>query len=39
MPPEGEPLSADEIRTLTQWVDAGAVWPDGVDLVQLEEPT
>ena len=39
MPPEGEPLSADEIRTLTQWVDAGAVWPDGVDLVQLEEST
>lgn len=37
MPPEGEPLSAAEIRTLTRWVDAGADWPDGVDLVQLED--
>jgi hypothetical protein len=37
MPPEGEPLSAEEIRTLTNWVDAGAIWPDGVDLVTLED--
>lgn len=37
MPPEGEPLSAEEIRTLTDWVNAGAVWPDGVDLVKLED--
>lgn len=36
MPPEGEPLSAEEIGTLTSWVDAGAIWPDGVDLVKLE---
>src|SRR6056297_1925764 len=37
MPPEGDPLSAEEIWTLTRWVDGGAVWPDGVDLVQLED--
>ncbi|WP_145388948.1 PSD1 and planctomycete cytochrome C domain-containing protein [Stieleria neptunia] len=37
MPPEGEPLSATEIRTLTRWVDEGARWPDGVDLAELED--
>ncbi|PAY15880.1 hypothetical protein CKO51_29735 [Rhodopirellula sp. SM50] len=37
MPPEGEPLSETEIRTLTRWVDAGALWPDGVDLAELED--
>lgn len=37
MPPEGPPLSAAEIRTLTRWVDAGAIWPAGVDLVKLED--
>jgi hypothetical protein len=35
MPPEGEPLSAAEIATLTRWIDEGAVWPDGVDLAKL----
>ena len=30
MPPAGKgtPLSADEVATLTDWVAAGAVWPD-----------
>ncbi|WP_146576592.1 PSD1 and planctomycete cytochrome C domain-containing protein [Neorhodopirellula pilleata] len=37
MPPEGHPLSTEEILTLRTWVDAGAVWPDGVDLAQLED--
>lgn len=36
MPAEGKPLSAEEIKTLTAWIDQGAVWPDGVDLVKLE---
>lgn len=34
MPPEGEPLTADEIARLKRWIDAGAVWPEslaGVD--------
>ncbi|MBL9151666.1 MAG: PSD1 domain-containing protein [Verrucomicrobiales bacterium] len=38
MPPEGR-LSAEEIATLTRWVNEGAVWPDGVDLAQLEDRT
>jgi len=37
MPPKGERLSAKEIETLTRWVKEGAVWPDGVDLVELED--
>ncbi len=28
MPPEGEPLSADQIDVLRRWIDAGAIWPD-----------
>ncbi|HEY1065053.1 MAG TPA: DUF1549 domain-containing protein, partial [Pirellulales bacterium] len=38
MPPRGkERLSAAEVQTLTRWVEQGAVWPDGVDLVALED--
>jgi hypothetical protein len=28
MPPEGDPLSPDEIVLLKRWIDAGAPWPD-----------
>ena len=28
MPPEGPRLSADEIKAVAAWVDAGAEWPD-----------
>ncbi len=28
MPPEGEPLSEQQISTLRQWIAAGAEWPD-----------
>ncbi|MFO0976529.1 MAG: DUF1553 domain-containing protein [Planctomycetaceae bacterium] len=28
MPPEGDPLSADEIRLLREWIDSGADWPE-----------
>ncbi|MDG2383689.1 MAG: DUF1553 domain-containing protein [Pirellulaceae bacterium] len=31
MPPEGKPLSAKEVSLLTKWIDAGAIWPDGID--------
>jgi hypothetical protein len=31
MPPDGEPLPADQIARLKTWIDAGAVWPDGSD--------
>jgi hypothetical protein len=37
MPPKGAGLSAGEIATLTQWVNEGAVWPDGVDRIQLAD--
>ena len=37
MPKKGEPLSADEIATLTAWVDQGAIWPEGVDKAKLED--
>ncbi len=36
MPP-GEKLSEMDIATLARWVDEGAVWPDRVDRVQLED--
>ena len=36
MPPKGDPLTGVEIRTLTTWIDEGAVWPDGIDLAKLE---
>lgn len=36
MPPAGR-MSATEIDLLTRWVNEGAVWPDGVDLVQLKD--
>ena len=37
MPPKGDGLSLAEIATLTAWIEQGAVWPDGVDLVKLED--
>ena len=30
MPPKGPRLSAGEIQTLQEWIDAGAVWPDSL---------
>jgi len=38
MPPKGGPLSGEEIAILTRWIGEGAVWPDGVDAVTLEDP-
>jgi uncharacterized membrane protein len=29
MPNEGEPLTAEQIATLREWITAGAVWPEG----------
>ena len=28
MPPKGAPLSKEEIATIHEWIEAGAVWPD-----------
>jgi hypothetical protein len=38
MPPKGGPLSGEKIAILTRWVAEGAVWPDGVDAVTLDDP-
>ncbi len=35
MPPKGDRLTENEIAVLTTWIDQGAVWPDGVDLVKI----
>jgi hypothetical protein len=35
MPPKGERLSDAQIATLTAWIDQGAMWPDGADLVKI----
>lgn len=39
MPPEGDRLSANEVATLSRWVDEGAAWPDGVDTAKVEDRT
>ncbi len=31
MPPKGDRLSTAEIATLTNWINAGASWPDGLE--------
>ena len=28
MPPEGPPLSAEQIKTLSRWIEQGAVWKE-----------
>lgn len=33
MPPEGRPLSQDEVGVLRAWIDQGARWPDGADVL------
>src|SRR5262249_22982681 len=37
MPPKGKALTAEEVGLLRAWIDAGAVWPDGVG-VQIRDP-
>ncbi len=37
MPPKGAGLSDAEIATLSRWIDEGALWPEGVDAVQLAD--
>ncbi|MFM7604169.1 MAG: DUF1553 domain-containing protein [Prosthecobacter sp.] len=38
MPPKSK-LSSAELETLKRWIDAGANWPDGVDVAKLEDKT
>lgn len=37
MPPEGPGLNAAEVSLLERWVNQGALWPEGVDRVQLRD--
>jgi hypothetical protein len=30
MPPEGEPLSSDDVSAIRDWIASGGVWPDSV---------
>ncbi|MCA9054869.1 MAG: DUF1549 domain-containing protein, partial [Planctomycetaceae bacterium] len=34
MPPDGERLSAEEVATLSRWIELGADWPAGLDPVE-----
>ncbi|MFH1299937.1 MAG: PSD1 and planctomycete cytochrome C domain-containing protein [Planctomycetota bacterium] len=36
MPKKGKPLSKAEIEILRQWIKAGAVWPDGVQIQEAQ---
>lgn len=38
MPPEGEPLTADQVSTLKNWITEGAAWPDGF-VIELAKAT
>jgi len=38
MPRKGDPLSAEEIGKLKEWIDGGAVWPDSAS-VSIERKT
>lgn len=40
MPPEGEPLSAEQVGILKNWINEGANWPDGavVELAKAKVP-
>jgi len=36
MPPDEEPLTADEVASLTAWIDAGAPWPGSDDAAMAD---
>lgn len=38
MPPKGPRLSTSEIATIRAWIEQGAIWPDGVDAITLDDP-
>ncbi|HEY2253365.1 MAG TPA: DUF1549 domain-containing protein, partial [Planctomycetaceae bacterium] len=33
MPPDGDPLTAEQVGVLRAWIDQGAVWPEGADVL------
>lgn len=36
MPKDADPLSADEVRHIRNWINAGAKWPDGLRLEEAQ---
>ncbi|MCA9061943.1 MAG: PSD1 domain-containing protein [Planctomycetaceae bacterium] len=36
MPPKGTRLSVEEVQTLKQWIESGAVWPEQADSLPAE---
>jgi cytochrome c553 len=37
MPPEGDPLSQEQIKTLRTWIDQGALWPPTNDSATMHQ--
>ena len=37
MPPEGSSLSPAQIALIERWIEGGAIWPDGIDKVIVED--
>ncbi|MFM7926716.1 MAG: DUF1549 domain-containing protein, partial [Pirellula sp.] len=37
MPPEGDPLSQEQIKTLRTWIDQGALWPPTNDTATMHQ--
>lgn len=38
MPPEGDSLSPEQVELFKNWIEQGAVWPDGVDQARVTDP-
>jgi mono/diheme cytochrome c family protein len=38
MPPQGDAVPPEQVATLRQWIQQGAVWPDGIDETVLTDP-
>lgn len=36
MPKDADPLTADELTAIGEWIDSGADWPDGITLAEPE---
>ncbi|MFP6865731.1 MAG: c-type cytochrome domain-containing protein, partial [Roseibacillus sp.] len=34
MPDEGQALRKEQLKTLTAWIQAGAIWPEGITLTE-----
>ena len=32
MPAKADPLTVEQVKTIRQWIDTGAIWPEGIKL-------